>query len=71
MVVSPGLKREASLTLHGHTAVSSVLYYQLTTLDNVAAAALPHEFKGDAEMVPEVEVVYHVNGVVLIVSVLW
>ena len=30
----------------------------------------PHEFKRDTEMVPEVEVVYHVDDVVLVVLVL-
>lgn len=31
---------------------------------------LPQELEGDAEMVPEVEVLLHVNDVVLVVSVL-
>ena len=31
---------------------------------------LPHEFKGDAEVISEVEVLYHVDDVVLVVSVL-
>ena len=31
---------------------------------------LPHEFKGDTEVISEVEVLYHVYDVVLIVSVL-
>lgn len=31
---------------------------------------LPHEFKGDAEVISEVEVVYHVDDVVLVISVL-
>lgn len=30
----------------------------------------PHEFKGDTEMVPEVEVVNHVDDIVLVVLVL-
>ena len=31
---------------------------------------LPHELKGDTEVVSEVEVLYHVNDVVLVVTIL-
>ena len=31
---------------------------------------LPHEFKGDTEMVSKVEILYHVDDVVLVVSIL-
>lgn len=33
-------------------------------------ADLPHELKGDTEVVSEVEVLYHVNDVVLVVTIL-
>ena len=39
-------------------------------MHKMAQADIPHEFKGDAEMVSEVEVLYHVDDVVLVIAVL-
>ena len=41
-----------------------------TQAHKMAQVDLPHEFKGDAEMVSEVEVLYHVDDIVLVITVL-
>ena len=41
-----------------------------TLKHKMAQVDIPHEFKGDAEMVSEVEVLYHVDDVVLVIAVL-
>ena len=49
--------------IHLHTYMYIVYVY-------VSDDHSPHEFKGDAEMISEVEIFYHVNDIVLVVMVL-
>ena len=36
----------------------------------VCCVCSPHQFKGDAQVISEVKVVYHVNDIVLVVTIL-
>ena len=36
----------------------------------VVCVCSPHQFKGDAQVISEVKVVYHVNDIVLVVTIL-
>ena len=54
----------------GLTTFHIMFYLCVCVYVSVCLCVSPHEFKGDTEMISEVEVVDHVNDVVLILSVL-